>query len=266
MQYTMGKTTKKQMKKSTKKGGKKMRRSYPKVRVNTGVKAYAVRSETFSIPVTAGTVTDFRDLNLNQYTTTCKQIAQFYATYRIKSVQMRFKPNNDTYQAGNNNALPYLYWQIDRKCAIPNQLNAAYFEDLGIKAVRLDDKTVLRSYTPSVLLANVGVGVAPNPAIQVGGYKLAPWLPCNALADDDTVDGFQASDIEHHGCIFYISKTNTGDSQVYDVDVTITVEFSKPLAAPVSAEDALPYVKAGTIVTKGDLDSMGHLPPGPSGP
>jgi len=258
----MAKTTKKAT--TSKTVGKTMKRGYPKVRVNTGVKAYAVRSETFSIPVTAGTVTDFRDLNLAQYTTVCKQIAQFYQCYRITSVQMKFKPNNDTYQAGANNVLPYLYWQIDRKASIPSALNAAYFEDLGIKAVRLDDKTITRSYKPSVLQANVGVGVAPNPAIQVGGYRLAPWLPCNALSSDSTINDFEPSDIEHHGCIFYIGKTNVGDAQVYDVDVTITVEFSKPLAATVPAEQALPYVKASTIVTKGDLQSMNHLPSAPS--
>ena len=215
-----------------------MRRTYPKVRVNTGNKAYAVRTETFSIPVTAGQVTDFRDFNLDQYTTTCKQIAQFYQCYRVSSIQMKFKPNYDTYINGGNPgsaaAIPHLYWMIDRKASIPTALNAAYFEDLGVKAIRMDDKTISKSYKPSVLQANVGVGVNPVPAIQVGSYRMAPWLPCNALAQDAEVNGFQPSNVEHHGCIFYISKTSTDDAQVYDVDVVVTVEFSKPLAAPVS--------------------------------
>jgi len=239
---TMGKTYKK---KGSKKPAKKTTSKPRKTKVNTGLKAYAVRSETYSLALTAGAILDYRDLTLADLSVS-KQIAQFYALYRITSVQMRFKPNTDTYIATATPSpaaqLPYLNYIIDRTASIPVNINAASFEQLGVKPVRFDDKTIMRSYKPSVLQANVGAGVAPLPVLQVGSYKMSPWLPTNAAASDEEVTTFQPSNVEHHGCLFYISKVNVNDQQVYDIDVTITTEFSKPLTELVSSEKALPRV------------------------
>jgi len=226
--------------------------------VNTGNKAYCTRSETFSIAAQAGVVYTFRDLALDKLTT-CQDLAQFFQMYRITGVQMRIKPNVDSYVAGSGQAKPYMYWQIDRSASLPNALNAVYFEDLGCKPINLDEKPVMRSYRPSVLLGNPN-GVNPS---QVGGYKLSPWLPTNeaALGEDPTV--FAVSTVEHHGCLFYISKTAVNDGQTYDIDVTVTVQFWKPLVVP--APGSAPATKV--TYTKGNVqrDSSGNLIDGPSG-
>lgn len=186
----------------------------------------------------------FRDLALDKLTT-CQDLAQFFQLFRITGVQMRFKPNVDAIVPAQGQIKPYLYWQIDRSATIPNNIDATYFEDLGCKPTVVDEKPIIRSYRPSVLTAN------PNGAagLQTGGYKLSPWLPTNMESVDEDPTGFTVSTVEHHGCLFYISKTAQNDGQYYDIDVTVTVQFWKPLVVP--APGAGPAVKV--TYAKGDL-------------
>lgn len=232
--------------------GRRMARRVPRPPVNTGNRAYATRSETFSLAATAGVVYTFRDLALDKLTT-CQDLGQFFQLFRITGVQMRFKPNVDSYVPAQGQAKPYMYWQIDRSATIPNGLNAAYFEDLGCKPITMDEKPVVRSYRPSVLIAN------PNGAggVQTGGYKLSPWLPTNENSVDEDPTAFTVSTVEHHGCLFYISKSAVNDAQTYDIDVTVTVQFWKPLVLP--APGALPATKA--VYAKGNVatDMSGNL-------
>lgn len=225
-------------------GKRRVGRRVPRPLVNSGNKAYATRSETFSVGALAGTVMSFRDLSLDKLTT-CQDLAQFFQLFRITGVQMRFKPNIDSIVPAQGQIKPYLYWQIDRQAVIPNNIDATYFEDMGVKPITIDEKPVLRSYRPSVLLAN------PNGAggVQTGGYKLSPWLPTNEESVDEDPTGFTASTVEHHGCLFYISKTAQNDGQYYDIDVTVTVQFWKPLVVP--APGAGPAVKV--TYHKGDI-------------
>jgi hypothetical protein len=221
-----------------------MGRRVPRPPVNSGNKAYCTRSETFSVAAIAGTVMSFRDLALDKLTT-CQDLAQFFQLFRITGVQMRFKPNVDSIVPAQGQIKPYLYWQIDRSATIPNNIDATYFEDLGCKPTVVDEKPIIRSYRPSVLTANPN-GVA---GVQTGGYKLSPWLPTNMDSVDEDPTGFTVSSVEHHGCLFYISKTAQNDAQYYDIDVTVTVQFWKPLVVP--APGAGPAVKV--TYAKGDL-------------
>lgn len=220
------------------------RRMQRRPAVNSGVKAYCTRTETFSVGALAGQVMSFRDLALDKLTT-CQDLAQFFQLFRITGVQMRFKPNVDAIVPAQGQVKPYLYWQIDRSAAIPNNIDATYFEDLGVKPTVVDEKPIIRSYRPSVLMANPN----GNGAAQTGGYKLSPWLPTNEQSVDEDPTGFTVSTVEHHGCLFYISKTATNDGQYYDIDVTVTVQFWKPLVVP--APGAGPAMKVQ--YAKGDL-------------
>lgn len=174
--------------------------------------SFASRSETFSILSTAGQVYDLNTLNLGSLAA-CKQIANFYQYYRITSVQMRFKPNSDTYAPGGV-VLPYLYFLYDKSGSL-GLLSGPQFEAAGAKPVRVDDKIITRSWRPSVLMSNNDANIVQ--------FRTSPWMPTK----DST--GATNNNTFHLGAVWYISKINPADAQTYDIDVTVTVQFRKPL-------------------------------------
>lgn len=208
---------------SSKKRGKKVKRTtMPRRKVGYMPKAptgsFASRSETFSKAITAGNVYDINNLSLADLPV-CSQLAKFYQYYRITSVQMRFKPNTDTYisnGAGGSTTgyLPYLYFLYDKSGAL-GQLNAVQFEEAGAKPIRLDDKTILRQWKPSVITGTI--------ADSITQFKTSPWLPTHDMA------GVNINDVYHLGAVFYISKTSPADTQTYDIDITVTVQLRKPM-------------------------------------
>lgn len=194
---------------------------------------FASSTEQYSGGATAGQVYDFTT-SLSQLVRT-KALMNAYQYYRITSVEMRFKPNYDTFQAQNTNFIPYLYFQYDKSGALTGALDAADFESIGTKAVRLDDKTVVRKWKPSVLMGD------PSLPGTVAQFKVSPWLP--TMADGDIND-----DIKHHGATFYISKMSNGDALGYDVDIVLNVQFRKPLVVPAQGagvERPLPTIVQG---------------------
>lgn len=175
---------------------------------------FASATEQYSLAITAGTVYDFT-LTLQDLVRT-NQLASLYQYYRISSVELRFKPLFDSYigqPSGTATALPYLYFQYDKSGSLSN-INANGFEQIGTKAVRLDDKTIIRKWKPSVITDSAGVGPTQ--------FKVSPWLP--------TFTGPDKNDqIPHYGALWYISKTSTTDAVNYDVDVVVNVQYRKPL-------------------------------------
>jgi len=188
------------------------------------------------LAVTAGQVYDFQTTLQDMVRT--NGLADVYQYYRITSVELRFKPLFDTFVAqpsGTATALPYLYFQYDKSGAL-NNLDAPAFEEIGTKAIRMDDKTIIRKWKPSILLDGEGnVGVA--------SFKVSPWLPTHIVGTNAKND-----QVEHYGAIWYISKTSASDAVVYDVDVLINVQYRKPLvvvssSAPVAIKP--PRVRQG---------------------
>jgi len=204
-------------------GGKKKRRTnMPKA--PTG--SFASRQETFSIAATDGVVYDLNTLSLAQLPVS-SQLANFYQYYRITSIQMRFKPVYDTFLApgaGSAPALPYLYFLFDKSGSL-GSLNAVQFEESGAKPQRFDDKTLIRKWRPSVLTTD-GSGT-------VSQFKVSPWLPTH-----DT-SGTNVNVVNHLGAVWYMSKMNGVDSTTYDIDVTVTVQFRKPLVVPTAGTQSV---------------------------
>lgn len=190
---------------------------------------FASGCETFSVACTAGVVTDFT-LNMTDLLRT-KALMQVYQYYRITSVEMRFKPQTDTYAAGGAAQLPYLYFQYDKSGTLSG-LNAQGFEAIGTKAIRLDDKTISRKWKPSVITDTGITGTTQ--------FKVSPWLPTyvNAVLNDT---------VAHYGAIYYISKQTPSDATGYDVDVVVNVQFRKPNLGPVQGESNpnAPRIKQG---------------------
>lgn len=180
--------------------------------------SFASRAETYSIPATAGVVYDLNDLRINAQFTAAPQLAALYQYYRITSVQWRLKPNFDTYVApgvvAGNPQLPYLYFLYDKAGSL-GALNSAQFEACGAKPVRVDDKTILRKWKPTVRL-NDAQSAVPM-------FKASPWMPTYQT------DGITPNAPNHLGAVWYVSKMSNTDAQVYDIDVTVTFQFKKPL-------------------------------------
>ena len=176
--------------------------------------SFASRSETFELTTTAGTTYDLNNITLSMLAA-CKQIAKFYQYYRITSVQMRFKPNCDTYAPGSV-VLPYLYFLYDKSGSL-GSLSGPQFLAAGAKPIRVDDRTIIRRWKPSVQLLDTDGAYCPM-------FKTSPWMPTHLP------NGTTLNDPKHFGAVWYISKINTGDAQTYNIDVTINVQFRKPLA------------------------------------
>lgn len=184
---------------------------------------YATIEETSSIPITAGLSYTVNE-SINAYAR-ASQLAQAYQYYRITKIVFKFKPNYDTFLApgapGAQPTLPYLYWIYDRSDSLP-VMGAPQFEAVGVKPIRLDDKTVSKTLRPSVIVQSSTLGV---PSLG----KISPWLPTNR---DTTGATFTINPVDHYGAVFYIGKMNPTDVQVYDVDVVATIQFKAPLVPP----------------------------------
>lgn len=208
------KRAKRASKPKRKAGGRRPRRAaigrMPKMTTGN----FASATETFSVAVTAGVVNDFT-LSMADLIRT-RGLMAIYQYYRISTVEMRFKPQSDTFAAGGTAQLPYLYFQYDKSGSLQG-LNAQNFEEIGTKAIRFDDKTISRKWKPSVV-TNTGTGGLTQ-------FKVSPWLPTQ-----DPGGGINV--VDHYGAIFYISKQNGSDATVYDVDVVVNVQYRKPLITP----------------------------------
>lgn len=205
---------------------------------------FASRTEQFSLAVTAGIVNDFT-FNMQDLVMT-KALMSVYQYYRITSVELRFKPYFDTFANGlsSGQTLPYLFFQYDKSGSLTG-LNAQGFEDIGTKAIRMDDKTLTRTWKPSVLTASGGT---------VTQFKVAPWLPTQVANTPN-------DDVDHYGAIFYISKTSPSDATVYDVDVVVNVQYRKPLVVISQSETPNinpPRIKQGNM-TQVDLSLNPHI-------
>lgn len=187
---------------------------------NAPTGSFASRAETYSFDYTAGNFIDFKT-TLSQFGTLVK-LAEFYQYYRITSVQIRIKPNYDTFSSGGTASLPYLYFMTDKAGSLGNT-TVNGLKSLGCKPIRVDDKIILRKYKPSVRLDSGG---------QIGMFRSTPWIP---TYEDD---GITLNDIvEHLGCVWFITKTDNADAQKYNIDVTITAQYRKPL---IPADPAVP--------------------------
>jgi len=173
-----------------------------------------------------------------------------YQYYRITSVEMRFKPQVDTFPTGQGNTLPYLYFQYDKSGSLSG-LNAQGFEDIGTKAIRFDEKTLIRKWKPSVLQYTATETLG---GLTGSEFKVAPWLPTQIT------NGLPNNKVTHYGAIFYISKAAPTDGTIYDVDVVVNVQYRKPQITPSQgvANPNPPRIKQGPT-TQVDLSLNPHL-------
>ena len=147
-----------------------------------------------------------RDVNLSQFDRAC-QVAQGYQFFRIKRISVSFQPLVDTFIASNQvgtvsptTTVPYLYYMIDRTGSIPTPFTPDNLGAMGAKARRLDDKTIVASYTPSVLTSAFDNAPSSSPFVQ---YKMSPWLPTR---DNTILSSWIASTVDHLGLVWVVDR------------------------------------------------------------
>lgn len=187
---------------------------------NAPTGSFASRAETYTLSTNAGQTYDLNNISLNSLVVAPK-LAQLYQYYRITSVSMRIKPNHDTYTSGAADQLPYLYFLYDKSGSL-GVISGNNFIQCGAKPVRVDDKTIVRTWKPSVRVSG------DNASVPM--FKTSPWMPTHDLT------GANLNAPPHLGAVWYITKVNPGDFQTYLIDVTVTVQFRKPLVSPSNTE------------------------------
>jgi len=155
-------------------------------------------------------------------------IAKEFGLYRIARIMFTYRPLFDTYSSslpgvGNSpNAVPHLYWKINRYGDIPAGFNGDYMRALGAKPFRLDDKSVKFSYKPNILYQqNNGAGAT------TASVKITPWLS----TDDTPADNlFTLSTAVHYGHSLFVEGGGAGNATgpCALMDVQIVYEFKNP--------------------------------------
>lgn len=160
-------------------------------------------------------------------------IAQAYQYYRITKIEMKFKPFYDTFATPETAAtatVPYFHWLINRGDNVDvNSFNA--LRDAGAKPIRFDDKTITVRWKPSVLnyVRDMNSSGSVQPVFNQG--RISPWLATNQNAGLNS-STWAASAIEHIGILYGVEADYAPQQLYYGTEVTVHVEFKKPLNQP----------------------------------
>lgn len=222
--------------KYARKGRKGARRTRIPRSVKGGVPEWASLTETkpySNLPT--NTVFNMYNLQLSNFPRAAS-VAQAYQLYRIKRVKYILSPLQDTFAAGSNTSVPYLYYMIDRTRNLSAVNNPQALKRLGCKPRRIDDKIITFSYRPSVLTASYdAIPPAGQTSNQYTQYKLTPWL---ATRDQETLSVWNPDTTDHQGIVFCV-ETSWGAVIQYKMEMMVEFEFKKP-SINVTADPTLP--------------------------
>lgn len=182
-----------------------------------------------------GGVYAFRSFGLNAASTRVQNIAQGYQEFRIKRITWECRGFFDTFVAPSSATaptVPHLYWRVDRLGAYNGDTTLNTLKASGCRPIRLDDKIVRRSFTPSVLYP---VSVAPaaagtsEPVVMANSYKLSPWLATNANAYITSNNSWAPSTVDHMGLLIAVDCDVIPFAAAAAISFTVEFEFRKPL-------------------------------------
>lgn len=183
------------------------------------------------------------------------EVAPSFGLYRMARVTYIYKPLYDTFIPSNqgptppNNFItscPNLYWKINRYGDAPAAFTATFLREQGSKAVRLDDKPVIISYKPNILLADAGA-IAAGLNGGSGQVKITPWLSTDSEPGNNA---FALSQTLHYGHLLYVEgDTVNASSQpiVCRVEVKVVWEFKNPRGSVESS--SAPTVSKKTLTS-----------------
>lgn len=243
--------------KTTKKGGKKMAKRGARRPRKSTVGNFASATQTLQLPNDDfNTLYQLNDVNLSQFDR-LSQIAACYQFFRIKLIEMKFKPFADTYSNGTTNvtgSLPYFYYLIDKDEVLVPVSGVSGFQqirDAGAKPIRFDEKTVVVRWKPRVPQVVAGDD-SPSPAMNWGlASKLSPWLATNNVANQSAT-GWVASRVPHKGLLYGVDQDISAGlpTQQYGTEITVHVEFKKPLTFTANGPRDAPPATVKQIVAQ----------------
>lgn len=186
-----------------------------------------------------------------------KSVAAAYQLYRIKKVEIFFKPTADTFIAqqtggGSQVSIPYLYTLVDKGLTLPSAWSLSMIKSAGAKPRRLDDKTLVTSFAPACYLGSTDTPVsAPALVSELSAMlKTSPWLTTNANAGE-TNSVWAPSSVDHHGISFIIDQFNQAAGMISaQVTFRLHYEFKKPVWST-----AAPGVHEAEMI---DMDVLGN--------
>lgn len=187
---------------------------------------FATMVENYVIQVNDGVLTFNNNIQLADVIYDRAQaVAQAYQEFKIKYVRLAFRPSADTFPIAAGNAIPQMYFMLDRAGSIPSSATLNTLLDMGCKPTRFDDKNIIKKYVPTVLVADkTAAGVVS--ATQV---RSSPWLSTNYNAGNPS-PAWSPSQTDHLGCCFLVTKPNPLTPTIqYNVDVEVLFHFRKPL-------------------------------------
>lgn len=170
------------------------------------------------------------------------QIARAYQYYRITKIEWVFKPEADTF-TGTTGTVPYFLYLID-KGEVYQSTTFNEMRDAGAKPIRFDDKSIRVSWKPRVPMVT-NADSTGNPALSYSmASKTSPWLLTNANANSNPVS-WVPSTVPHKGLYYGVQATGTYAVSTFTSEVTVHVQFKKPLGLAVDggAPKPLPTVK-----------------------
>jgi len=188
-----------------------------------------------------------------------KAVAQAYQFYRIRRVTVTVKPLYDTFTSGGTAAVPHYYHMVDRARNFQLAASLNTLKSAGAKPRRIDDKTFSYSFAPAVSVMDIsspstGTGVLPG--LQPGQYRISPWLPTNANANQNIgLPAWTPNSVDHAGILMAIEQwgTVTQTGPVCNVEFTVEYEFKKRLWSQAPSEEVTP--------NDIDLDTMAIVVP-----
>lgn len=198
-----------------------------------------------------GAVLRLDNVNLSQFDR-LSHIARAYQYFRLTKISIKYKPLADTFLStgaiGSTGSVPYLYWLLNKSDTLQvSSFNS--LRDAGAKPIRFDDKTITKSYIPSVA---GGVALSePNTTTTFATYRDSPWLSTNQLVMlPGGTNAWAPSTVPHQGCIYGVAQDYLpSETQLmYGVEITVHAQFKKPL------QFSIP--EGGVVATSKDLTAV----------
>lgn len=141
-------------------------------------------------------------------------------------MKLIFKPSADTFPIAAGNIIPQLYFQMNKYQAIPTNATLQTLLDMGCRPIRFDDKNIMRSYKPVVLLGSDSTSLA----LVAQKSLTTPWLSTNNNAQNPGAV-WSPSSVEHIGCCFIVQKPNPATPTInWTLDVEVVFQFRRPLS------------------------------------
>lgn len=198
----------------------------------------AVR-ENYSFNLNDGVVSYFSENMANTFFNRSQTVASQFQEYRMKYIKLIFRPSVDTWAPGSG-PIPQMYFLYNKAAAIPTNATLQTLLDMGCRPVRYDDKNIVRSWKPTVL---IGADQQTTSTTEASMIKTTPWLSTNLYAQNP-IANWAPSDTEHYGCCFLVTKPSPSTPPIaYNVDVEVVFQFRKPLAQVPATTEPNPNVR-----------------------